>query len=250
MDPILYSVVDGGTNDLIRQDIIANNLANLNTPGFRANLYEAQVMYLNDQNGNTPTNGATFIVQMPSAIDLSPGGLMTTGRPLDIAITGNGFLAVQGPDGQEKYTRGGSFSVNANGQLVTATGDLVLGDGGAIAIPPASSVEVAGDGTISIVPLGSDARNLVALDRIRVVTLNNVGLTRGTDGFVQLGQGSAIVETDPNIKVVGGALEDSNVNAIEQLVQMISANRDFEAQMKILTTVNENADKLAQLLQT
>lgn len=248
MDPVLYSAVGGGTNDLVRQDIIANNLANLNTPGFKADLYQAQVMYLTDENGVPQENSQTYIVEMPSTIDTSPGPIMTTGRPLDVAVNGNGYLAVQGADGNELYTRGGSFHLNAEGQLLNEKGYAVVGEGGPISIPPARSIEIANDGTISIIPVNGTRRDVAVLDRLKTVSLGGAQLDRSPDGLLKLKQGG-IAEADNTVQVVSGALEGSNVNAVDQMVQMISANRDFDAQMKIIATVGTDADKLAQLLQ-
>ena len=248
MDPVLYSAVDGATNDLVRQDLIANNLANLNTPGFKADLYEAETMYLVDDNGFNQTNGQTFIVQLPNAIDTTPGEIRTTGRELDIAIGGNGFIAVQAADGTEAYTKGGSLRIDANGQLLTANGRAVLGDGGPISIPPAKSIEIARDGTISIIPVDGDLRTLAVLDRIKAVSLDATNVTRTSEGLITLQNGGA-VEADPTVQVVSGALEGSNVSAVNQMVEMISASRDFDAQMKILAIVDEDAQKLEQLLQ-
>jgi flagellar basal-body rod protein FlgF len=249
MDPVLYSAVDGGTNDLVRQDIVANNLANVNTPGFKADLYQAQVMYLTDQNGVPQENGQSYIVEMPSSIDTSPGPLITTGRPLDVAVSGTGYMAVQDPNGNEFYTRGGSFQIDAEGQLLNASGYAVVGEGGPIAIPPARSVEIGSDGTISIVPLDGTRKDIAVLDRIKTVSLVGGQLSRTPDGLLKLKQGG-IAEQDTTVQVVGGALEGSNVNAVDQMVQMISASRDFDAQMKIMATVDTNADKLAQVLQS
>lgn len=248
MDPVLYSAVDGGTNDLVRQDIIANNLANLNTPGFKADLYQAQVMFMMDQNGVPLPGGQSYIVEMPSTIDTNPGELRTTGRPLDIAINGNGYIAIQAGDGTEVYTRGGSFQIDENGQLITPGGRVVLGDGGPIAIPPSRSIEIGIDGTISVVPVDGDIKGLAILDRVRTVSLNSAQLTRTAEGFLKLNS-NAIPDGDANVQVVQGAIEGSNVNAIDQMVRMISASRDFDAQMKIMATVDEDAQKLAQVLQ-
>ena len=247
MDPVLYSAVDGGTNDLVRQDLIANNLANLNTPGFKADLYQAQVMYLTDANGQITNSSQSYIVELPSTIDTTPGELMTTGRPLDVAVSGDGYLAVQGATG-EVYTRGGSFHTDSEGQLLTASGNAVLGEGGPISIPPARSMTIGSDGTISVVPLDGASNTVAVVDRIRTVSLAGAKLNRTSDGFLSLA-GGGTADADTTIQVVSGALEDSNVNAIDQMVQMISANRDFDAQMKIMATVDTNADKLAQVLQ-
>lgn len=248
MDPVLYNAVDGGTNDLVRQNIIANNLANINTPGFKADLYQAQIMYQNDSNGVPLPNSPSYIVELPSTIDTTPGPLMTTGRPLDVAVSGNGFMAVQAPDGSEVYTRGGSFQIDAEGLLTTPSGYPVLGDGGPISIPAGRSIEVGRDGTISVVSLQGSLKTLAVIGRIKTVTLDPNQVTRTPQGFLKLQQGSA-GEADPNVQIVGGALEGSNVQAIDQMVQMISASRDFDSQMKIMAIVNEDADKLAQLLQ-
>lgn len=247
MDPVLYSAVDGGTNDLVRQDVIANNLANLNTPGFKADLYQAQVMYLTNQNGQVDNNSQSYIVQLPSTINSSPGDLMTTGRPLDVAVSGNGYLAVQGASG-EVYTRGGSFHIDAEGQLLTPSGNPVLGDGGPISIPPARSITIGSDGTISVVPLDGTSNTVAVVDRIKTVSIPGAQLSRTPDGFLTL-SGGGVAEADATVQVVSGALEGSNVNAVDQMVQMISASRDFDAQMKIMATVDSDADKLAQVLQ-
>jgi flagellar basal-body rod protein FlgF len=247
MDPVLYSAVDGGTNDLVRQDIIANNLANINTPGFKTDLYQAQTLYLTDENGMVQNNSQSFIVEMPSTVDTTPGEIVTTGRPLDVAVGGNGYLAIQGPDG-EVYTRGGSFHLDAEGQLLTPSGMPVIGEGGPISIPPARKIEIGSDGTISVVPLEGDSKTLAVIDRFKTVSLNRSQFTRTADGSLRLNQGG-IAEQDTTIQVISGALEGSNVNAVEQMVQMISANRDFDAQMKIIATVETDADKLAQVLQ-
>jgi flagellar basal-body rod protein FlgF len=248
MDNILFTAVDGASNDLVRQDVIANNLANINTPGFKENLYQAQVMYQTDSSGVINNNTQTYVVELPSSIDMTPAALMTTGRPLDIAVSGSGFIAVQASDGSEVYTRGGSLHTDSQGQLLTDSGNLVLGDGGPIAIPPGREVRIGTDGTVSIIPIDGYYKSPVVVDRIRTVSLDLPHVTRSNDGFLRLSKGGAATE-DATIQVVSGALEGSNVNSVDQLVQMITANRDFDAQMKIIATVELDADKLAQVLQ-
>lgn len=246
MDPILYSAVTGGRADFKRQELIANNLANVNTPGFKADLYQAQTMYMNNAQGINNPNGQSFVVQTANGIDLSPGDIMTTGRDLDVAIDGNGWMAVRGPNG-EAYARGGSLRLDVNGQLMTSSGMAVLGDGGPISIPPARSIEIGSDGTISIIPLDGDVKTLAVLDRIKLVTLDKNNVIKNEQGLLQLKQGGAAI-ADPNIRVLSGALEGSNVKAVDQMVSMISAGREFDAQMKILSTVDDNGQRLAQVL--
>ncbi|CCD05295.1 TPA: flagellar basal-body rod protein FlgF [Legionella pneumophila] len=247
MEPILYNSISGSRSDFKRQEIIANNLANINTPGFKADLYQAQTMYMNNANGNNQFSAHSFITQNANGIDTSPGEIITTGRDLDVAIDGDGWIAVQDSQGREAYTRGGSLRLNPNGQLITASGKVVLGDGGPISIPPAQSIEIGSDGTISIVPLEGDVKSLAILDRIKLVTLDRNNIYKNDEGLIQLKSGAATANS--NIKLQSGALEGSNVNAIDQMVAMISAGREFDAQMKLLSTVDDNGQKLAQLLQ-
>ncbi|HHW4726400.1 TPA: flagellar basal-body rod protein FlgF [Legionella pneumophila] len=247
MEPILYNSISCGRSDFKRQEIIANNLANINTPGFKADLYQAQTMYMNNANGNNQFSAHSFITQNANGVDTSPGEIITTGRDLDVAIDGDGWIAVQDSQGREAYTRGGSLRLNPNGQLITASGKVVLGDGGPISIPPAQSIEIGSDGTISIVPLEGDVKSLAILDRIKLVTLDRNNIYKNDEGLIQLKSGAAIANS--NIKLQSGALEGSNVNAIDQMVAMISAGREFDAQMKLLSTVDDNGQKLAQLLQ-
>lgn len=249
MDPILYTVVDGGSNDMYRQRIIANNLANLNTPGFQGDLYQAQLLYMDNANteGQTP-NIQTFLVEEQSTVDTSAGALQTTGRPLDVAIKGDGYLAVQSVTGQQVYTRNGSLQINANGQLTLPSGQLVIGDGGPISIPPAKSIEIGSDGTISVVPLGSSSKELAVIGQLQIFALDPKTLAKTPDGFITSTTG-AVQPADSNVQVVSGALESSNVNAISEMVNMINANRDFDVQMKFMSTVNDNEKNLAQILQ-
>ncbi|HAT8965476.1 TPA: flagellar basal-body rod protein FlgF [Legionella pneumophila subsp. pneumophila] len=247
MEPILYNSISGSRSDFKRQEIIANNLANINTPGFKADLYQAQTMYMNNANGKNQFSAHSFITQNVNGIDTSPGEIITTGRDLDVAIDGDGWMAVQDSQGREAYTRGGSLRLNPNGQLITASGKVVLGDGGPISIPPAQSIEIGSDGTISIVPLEGDVKSLAILDRIKLVTLDRNNIYKNDEGLIQLKSGAATANS--NIKLQSGALEGSNVNAIDQMVAMISAGREFDAQMKLLSTVDDNGQKLAQLLQ-
>lgn len=247
MEPILYNSTIGGRTDFKKQAITANNLANINTPGFKADLYQAQTMYMTDAKGKTDPSGHSFVVQNPNGIDLTPGEIMTTGRDLDLAIDGEGWMAVRDNQGKEGYVRGGSLRLDANGRLTTASGKPVVGDGGPISIPPAQSIHIGTDGTISIVPLEGDSKTLAVLDRIKLVTLDKNNIFKNEEGLIQLKQGGK-APGDARVKVVSGALEGSNVKAIDQMVSMINSGREFDAHMKILSTVDDNSQKLAQVL--
>jgi flagellar basal-body rod protein FlgF len=248
MEPILYKAIIGGRADFDRQAMIANNLANVNTPGFKADLYQAQTMYMAGPNGMNDLQTQSIIMQTANGVDTSPGEIIPTGRDLDVAIDGDGWMAVQSSDGQEAYTRGGSLRLDVNGQLITASGRPVLGDGGPISIPPAKSIEIGTDGTITVVPLDGDVKSLAILDRIKLVKLDKTNVFKNDEGLIQSKSGGGATP-DSNIRILSGAIEGSNVKAIDQMVEMISAGREFEAHMKILSTVDDNGQKLAQLLQ-
>ncbi len=243
MEPMLYNAVGGGKADFKRQEITANNLANINTPGFKADLYNAQTVYMDQRKG---PSSQSFIMQQPNGVDLTPGEIIPTGRDLDVAIDGEGWIAVRDSQGKEAYTRSGSLRLDANGQLVTSSGKAVLGDGGPISIPPAQTIEVGNDGTISVIPLEGDAKSLAVLDRIKLVKLDKTNVFKNSEGLIQLKKGTAVA--DGSVKLINGAIEGSNVKAIDQMVGMISAGREFDAQMKILSTVDDNAQRLAQIL--
>lgn len=246
MEPILYNAIGGGKVDFKRQEITANNLANINTPGFKADLFNAQTMFITEPDGTVKVGNQSFVVQQPNGVDLTPGEIITTGRDLDVAIDGNGWMAVRDSKGGEAYTRSGSLRLDATGQLVTSTGRPVIGDGGPISIPPAKSIEIGADGTISIIPIDGDFNSLAVLDRIKLVTLDKNNVMKNEDGLIKLKQGTA--QPDGSIKLMNGAIEGSNVKAVDQMVSMISSGREFEAQMKLLSTVDENAQHLAQIL--
>lgn len=246
MDPILYNAANGGRGNFARQEVIANNLANVNTTGFKADLYQAQTLYVQDAKGIN-NHAQSFIVQNPSGADFAPGPVMNTGRNLDVAIDGNGWLAVRGSNGKEAYTKAGSLKLDANGFLVTASGKQVMGNGGPIAIPPAQSIDIGSDGTISIIPQGNDARGVTMVDRIKMVSLDTANISKNADGLFQLKNGG-VAPADNKLKLISGALEGSNVQAIDQMVAMITAGRDFETHMDLLSTVSENSQRLAQIL--
>lgn len=243
MEPVLYKATHGAHVTFDSQEIMAHNLANINTPGFKGDLLQAE----KQQSGQLNRKETAPNPDKSHAINFSKGPIMTTGRDLDMAIEGEGWFAVQGANGKEMYTRAGNFQINAQGQLVTASGQLVLGDGGPISIPPADGMEIASDGSISIVPVGSSPNELAVLDRIKMVSIENKNLTKNEEGLMELKDG-AKPKPDADVSLIHGALEGSNVSAIDMMVRMISAGRDFEGHMKILQTVDENGQKLAELL--
>lgn len=244
MDTTLYIAMTGAKRSLNEQGVYGNNLANTNTPGFRQDLYLSQSWY---QTGYPP-DAEVYTGSNRSGIDFEAGPIVSTGRDLDVAINGEGWFVVQNNAGALALSRAGNFQVNSTGLLTTADGLIVRGSGGPITIPPNSKVQVGTDGTISVVPQGEGPEAATVLDRFLLVNPNKNTLTKGADGLIHFG-GNQIPQADANISVTSQALEGSNVNAVDQMVQMIGAQRDFEVQLKLMQNVNSNQQTLARLLQ-
>jgi len=238
MDRMIYLSMSGAKATMQRQDTLANNLANVSTPGFRAELQAFRAVPVQGSGAST----RVYALETTTGYDASAGAITATGRNLDVAVTGSSWLGVQALDGTEAYTRGGSFDVSNDGTLVTRSGLPVLGDGGPIQIPPNSAVSIGGDGTVSA--KGTDGKT-TAVGRLKLVT-PEAPLTRGVDGLFRAPDGD--LPADTNARVQDGALEGSNVSPVETMVAMISAARQFEAQMKMLTTAEGNEKAAAQLL--
>jgi flagellar basal-body rod protein FlgF len=222
----------------------SNNLANINTTGFRADF---------EQFKSVPVIGEglpsrVYATSERIATNFEQGTLQSTGRDLDISVQSEGFIAVQGKDGREGYTRAGDLRVTSTGQLTTGTGLVVLGEGGPIAIPPAEKIEIGADGTISILPLGAQANLLAQIGRIKLVNPEISQLQKDADGLIRLVDGNN-APADANVTVASGTLETSNVNAVGALVKMISLQRQYEMQIKMMSTAQENSTASARLLQ-
>src|SRR5262245_59471529 len=226
MDRLIYLSMAGAKATMQRQDTLANNLANVSTVGCRAEL--AAFRAVPGQGSGARTR--VYARESTPGYDASPGSVTATGRSLDVAMKGNAWLAVQGLDGTEAYTRAGSLDVSADGTLVTRNGLTVLGDGGPIQVPQNAEAQIAPDGTVSAKT--PDGRS-TALGKLKLVTPEGP-LQRGTDGLFRAAEGD--LPADPNARIQDGALEGSNVSAVETMVAMITAARQFEAQMKMLQT--------------
>ena len=244
MDRMIYTAMSGARSMMQRQDVLANNLANVNTPGFRAETVAFRVAPV--QGEGLPTRA--FSAESTPGADFSPGVITTTGRPLDVSVMGQGWLAVQAADGTEAYTRNGGLTMNDQGLLQTQNGLPVLGDGGPISVPPNSTVSIAADGTVTATP-ANGGKNTVSLGRLKLVNPPTTDITRGGDGLFRMKSGAA-ADVDTNVRVASGAIESSNVNAVEAMTGMISLARQFEMQMKLLQTAESNARKGAQVLAT
>ncbi|HEY4663775.1 MAG TPA: flagellar basal-body rod protein FlgF [Comamonas sp.] len=241
MDRIIYTTMTGANAAAQRQAVLSNNLANVSTTGFRAELSTFRSVPLQGQGSST----RVFGLDATSGHLDQPGPAITTGKSTDLMARGNAWFAVQGLDGLEAYTRNGALEVTADGQLVTANGLPVLTDGGApVDIPQNARVSFGGDGTVVATLDGQDPINI---GRLKMVTPNqDQPLQRGDDGLFRNAQGD--LPADANATMVAGALEGSNVNAVEAMVGMIAASRQFEQQMKLLTTAENNDKTASQLL--
>lgn len=240
MDRMIYLSMSGAKAAMQRQEVLANNLANVSTNGFRAELAAFRAVPVQGSGAST----RAYTLESTVGASFEPGAVTPTGRPLDVAMKGNAWLAVQGLDGTEAYTRAGALDVDAQGQLVTKTGLAALGDGGPIAVPPNSELSIAGDGTVSA--KGANGRS-TTIGRLKLVTPENPAqLSRGADGLFRAAEGE--LGADASARLQDGALEGSNVSAVETMVAMISAARQFEHQMKLLQTAERQEQTAAKLL--
>lgn len=243
MDKLIYTAMSGAAHALNRQSGIANNLANAASPGFRAEIHRLRAVPVLSE--GLPTRA--FAVDANVSSDFTPGPIQETGRALDIAVQGKGWIALQMPDGSEAYTRNGNLELGPNGVLQTRSGLPVAGDGGSISVPPDSRVTIAADGTVSVLPTSGTRTAVAAIGRIKLVDPSPEQLERGADGLFRL-SGSEVADVAAGVKVLGGHLEGSNVNAVEQMVAMIATARQFELQMKLLGSAEANDRAATQLL--
>lgn len=244
MDRLLYVAMSGAKQTLVSQAVNSHNLANLHTAGFRADLNQFRSMPVFGE--GLPTR--VYAMAERPGIDHTPGPIEFTGRELDVALRGDGWIAVQAPDGQEAYSRSGDLRISSHGLLETAAGYPVLGNAGPIAIPPAEKIEIGNDGTISVWPLGLPSDSLAEVDRIKLVNPAPKLMYKGSDGLVRL-DGTTGAPADARVTLVSGALERSNVDAVDAMVSMISLARRFEMQIKMMQAAEEAGRSAAGIVQ-
>lgn len=242
MDRMIYTAMTGAKHILEQQATTAHNLANATSTGFKAQVDSFRAVPIQGQ--GLPTRA--FVVDATVGADFRTGSIQPTGRSLDVAVQGRGWLTVQRPDGSEGYTRNGSLKLNENGLLQTANGLTVLGDAGPISIPPEVAITVGKDGTISTVSTNTLPGPSITLGQLKLVNPNEANLVRSSEGLFINKDGKA-ASSDASVNVVGGALESSNVNVVEAMVNMISLARQFEMQMKLVQNAENNANKASQL---
>jgi len=243
MDKMLYTAANGASQAMKAQTAIAHNLSNANTTGFKSHFNTFTSWHVEGPGFNT----RVLNQQNADDIDLDKGSIIHTGRELDVAINGEGFIAVQNADGQEAYTRAGDLRLDSEGRLTTGGGFSVIGNAGPIVIPPAEKIEIGQDGSISIVPVGQSPDSLVVAERIKLVNLDVKGLSKNADGLLQL-EGAVIAPAAADVTLENGVLEASNVNAVGQMIELITNARQFETNIKLMQEAKSNDEASARLL--
>jgi flagellar basal-body rod protein FlgF len=243
MDRGLYVAMTGAKQIMQAQAVNNHNIANSSTTGFRAD----GVAFTSE-----PIYGPGYATRVnavagDAGTDFSSGVLMSTSRPLDIAVNGKGFIAVRGADGQEAYTRAGDLQVTASGAVVTSTGFPVLSESGPLTVPPSTQVTIGTDGSVSVVPLGLSAAAQSQVDRIKLVNPSTKDLQKGSDGLLRLKSGGK-AKADETVTIVSGELESSNVNAAQSLVNMIELQRLYELQIKSISSTDQNEQSAQRMM--
>jgi len=243
MDRMVYLSMNGAKQLMQAQTVNSNNLANVTTTGFRADLQNSQSVVVDGPSYPSRVYSSTS----GFSVNLSPGPVMSTGRDLDVVVRGEGYIAVTAQDGSEGYTRAGNLQVTQSGQLLTGAGEAVIGNGGPIIVPPFEKLEIGNDGTVSIRPLGQDASTLAIIDRIKLVNIPDKQIVKGVDGLLRHAS-EPESQADARVQLDVGYLEGSNVSAIGSMVEMISLSRQYEMQVKMMKTADETSKAAEGLL--
>jgi len=243
MDRLIYTAMTGANHTINQQATVAHNLANAATIGYRAenNAFRAVPVF----GDGLPTRA--FVVDSTIGADFTPGTLQTTGRDLDVAIKGTGWITVQLDNGEEAYTRNGSLQVSTNGILLTQNGLKVKGDRGIITVPPETRITIGVDGTVSSVPINPQPNTVASVGRIKLVNPPEDNLIKGDDGLFRLKAGGE-AQVDARVRLVDGTLEGSNVNVVHEMVSMIALARQFDMQMKMLESAERNAQQASEIM--
>ena len=235
MDRLIYTAVSGMSDSMIRQGAIASNLANAQTIGFRAETFDSTPVNITSPNS---LNARTMVTTGVMGADMSAGSIVNTGRDLDIAMQGDALLAVQADDGSEVYTRRGDLSVSPSGALINGDGRPVLGSGGPITVPPGSNISIGPDGSVLVADPASPDTPPQAMDRIKLASWKGSQIVKDMEGFFRVRDGGALPQ-DEEARVETGALEQSNVDITNILVEMVQAQRLFDMRTKVVATAKE-----------
>lgn len=244
MDRMIYIGMSGAKQAFEQQASVANNMANVSTPGFRAQINSFRaVPVLGDELATR-----TLVTATTPGADLRSGPLLPTGRALDVAVRGDGWLTVKMPDGSEAFTRVGNLQVGADGQLQTMDSRPLVGEAGPLVVPPGSALTITNDGLVSAQAPDDSSGAAAEVGRLKLVNPAASDLVRGEDGLFRMRPGAAAAPADPEVRLRSGVLEGSNVNPVEAMVAMIANARRFEMQMKTLQTAESNDQQANKLL--
>jgi flagellar basal-body rod protein FlgF len=243
MDHFLYIAMNGASNALHAQQTNANNLANVSTVGFKAEMdhFQSQPVY------GPGYASRAYASDERSGVDFKQGAVMTTGRDLDVMINSDGFFAVQAEDGSTAYSRRGDLHIDPSGLLMNGANQIMMGEGGPVTLPDFESLVIGRDGTVSIRASGQAANTLVAVDRLMLVNPPQENIERGEDGLFRTKDG-VDAAPDANVSLTSGALEASNVNSVDAMINMMEQARFYETQVKMLNVANENDASSARLM--
>jgi flagellar basal-body rod protein FlgF len=243
MDRLIHTSLSGMRGAMARQTAIANNLANANTVGFRAEMSSARTLWVRGTGFGSRAEASEEV----QAADMHAGSVTETGRDLDIAMQGDAMLAVQAEDGSEAYTRRGDLQIGASGLLTTGDGHPVLGDSGPLTLPAADSVRIAEDGTVWIVPAGGDPNQPQQVDRLKLATPAGSNVLKGVDGLFRVTNDGAL-PSDPAARLTTRSLEGSNVDTSQALIDMIEASRSWDNQLNLITQARDMDTSAADLM--
>lgn len=244
MDRLIYTSLSAMRGSMARQTAIANNLANAQTPGFRADMASAQSLWLDGSGLDARAMASEEVL----GADMKAGTVTATGRDLDIAMQGDALLVVQAKNGEEAYTRRGDLQVSPSGLLTTGDGHPVQGGQGPVTIPPADAISIDQQGRVWIVPQGGDPENPQEVDRLRLATPVGSEIAKGLDGLFRV-KGGGILPDDPEARLLTRSIEGSNVTATSALVEMIEASRSWDTQLKMIGDVRDMDSATANLMQ-
>lgn len=244
MDRLIYTSLTAMRGSMARQTAIANNLANAQTPGFRADMAEAQSLWLDGSGHGTRAMASEEVI----GADMRAGTVTATGRDLDVAMAGDAMLVVQAVNGEEAYTRRGDLQLSSSGLLTTGDGSPVQGVQGPVTIPPADRISIDAEGRVWVVPAGGDPENPQEVDRLRLATPAGSDIVKGLDGLFRV-KGGGILPDDPEARVITRSIEGSNVSATTALVEMIEASRSWDTQLKMIGDARDMDSATANLMQ-
>ena len=244
MDNLLYIAMSGAKENMNALAVRSNNLANASTIGFKADFENARAMQAYGE--GLPTR--VFSMAEQPGQNMSSGAIETTGRELDVAVKGDGWIAVEDADGNEAYTRMGSLVLDQDGTLRTSDGRAVLDDSGEhIELPALSKIEINQDGTVGGRPDGEGSEVFEEYQRIKLVNPEKTAMYRGTDGLFRLRSGATAGESE-DVRLINGALESSNVNVVDEMTSLIRIQRQYDMQVKMMSTAKEMDESQNQLL--